>query len=150
MCDGAIVRLMAWRDGEDLLREVREAVFIGEQGVSAELEWDGMDGVCQHVLSLDMHGHPIGCARMLPADSRGVAHIGRMAVLPEWRRKKIGSAMLKALLDYARSQHYGRVELSAQVHAVLFYRHHGFTEVGAEFIEAGLPHIKMQLALRWT
>jgi predicted GNAT family N-acyltransferase len=136
------VHIVCWHDGEPLLHAVREAVFVREQNVPQELEWDGLDESCRHVLALDGHGNAIGCGR-ITADG----HIGRMAVLPGWRGRKVGRAMLEALLDYARSQHHRQVELNAQVQALPFYRRFGFMEVGKEFIEAGMPHRKMHLAL---
>jgi predicted GNAT family N-acyltransferase len=136
------VHLVAWHDGEPLLRAVREKVFMREQNVPAELEWDGMDEPCRHVLALDGQGNAIGCGRITPD-----AHIGRMAVLPEWRGRKVGHAMLEALLDYARGRHYPQVELNAQVQALPFYRRFGFAEEGDEFMDAGIPHRKMRLLL---
>jgi predicted GNAT family N-acyltransferase len=70
-----------------------------------------------------------------------------MAVLPEWRGKKVGSAILEALLDYARSQHHTRVEISAQVQALPFYQKFGFDAQGKVFQDAGMPHRKMSLHL---
>ena len=72
------VSLVCWHDGEPLLRSIREAVFIREQGVPAELEWDGLDESCRHALALSHQGDAIGCARM-----RANGHIGRIAVLPQ-------------------------------------------------------------------
>jgi predicted GNAT family N-acyltransferase len=134
------VHLVSWPDGMPLLRAVREAVFVREQNVPLELEWDGRDESCRHVLALDGQGNAIGCGRITPD-----AHIGRLAVLPEWRGRKVGSAMLEALLDYARSQQHAQVELNAQVQALPFYRRLGFVEEGEAFMEAGMPHRKMCL-----
>lgn len=137
------VSMVNWRDGQPLLRAVREAVFVRGQNVAPELEWDGLDETSRHVLALDGTGNAIGCAR-ITQDGR----IGRMAVLPAWRGKKVGSAMLQVLLDYARSQNYPQVELSAQVQALPFYRRFGFVEEGEEFMDAGIPHRKMRLTAR--
>ncbi|CAH1073972.1 GNAT family N-acetyltransferase [Candidatus Nitrotoga sp. 1052] len=137
------VHLLSWHNGQPLLRVVREAVFMGEQGVSAEMEWDGLDDACHHALALSATGDAIGCGRISPE-----GHIGRIAVLPAWRGKRVGSLLLESLLDYARSQHYAQVELGAQIQAVLFYRRFNFTEVGEIFMDANMPHIKMQLRLK--
>ncbi|MES1982658.1 MAG: GNAT family N-acetyltransferase [Pseudomonadota bacterium] len=131
-----------------MLRGVRETVFIREQGIPDELEWDGIDEICHHVLSLDKQGNAAGCGRITPADGTNTAHIGRMAVLAEWRGQKLGTAMLQALVEYAHGRGYARVDLNAQVHAIPFYRRYGFAEIGVGFIDAGLPHIRMQLVLR--
>jgi predicted GNAT family N-acyltransferase len=136
------IHLVTWHDGEPLLRAIREAVFMREQGVTAELEWDGLDETCHHALALSATGDAIGCGRITPG-----GHIGRMAVLPEWRGKKVGSAILEALLDYARSQHHTEVEVSAQVQALPFYQKLGFEAQGKVFQDAGMPHRKMSLHL---
>lgn len=136
------VHLLTWHDGEPLLRAIREAVFMREQGVTAELEWDGLDEACHHALALSSNGDAIGCARITPD-----GHIGRMAVLSEWRGKKVGSALLEALLDYARSRHHSEVEVAAQVQAMPFYQHFGFEAEGRVFKDAGIPHRKMTLRL---
>lgn len=136
------VQLLSWSNGQPLLRLVREAVFMVEQGVSAEMEWDGLDEACQHALALSATGDAIGCGRISPE-----GHIGRIAVLPAWRGKRVGSSLLESLLGYARSQHYVQVDLSAQIQAVPFYWHFDFIEVGEIFMDANMPHIKMQLSL---
>jgi predicted GNAT family N-acyltransferase len=98
------------------------------------------------VLALSKHGEAIGCGRITPHDTTH-AHIGRMAVLPDWRGKQVGSAILEALLEYAYSRHYSLVELNAQTHAAPFYRRFGFVALGEEFMDAEMPHIRMQLHL---
>lgn len=133
---------VTWHDAEPLLRTVREAVFMGEQGVSAELEWDGLDEVSHHVLALSNAGRAIGCGRILPS-----AHVGRIAVVKEWRGKKVGTALLEGLLAYASSRHYPEVELDAQVQALPFYRRFGFVEEGEIFMDANIPHRKIRLKL---
>lgn len=136
------VSLVSWHDGEPLLKSIRETVFIREQGVPAELEWDGLDESCRHALALSHQGVAIGCGRMLAN-----GHIGRIAVLPEWRKKKVGTAIMEALLDYARAHDYKQVDVDAQTYALPFYRSFEFVEQGKEFMDAGLPHIKMFLKL---
>ena len=136
------VSLVSWHDGEPLLKSVREAVFIREQGVPAGLEWDGLDKSCRHALALSQNGEAIGCGRML---SDG--HIGRISVLPQWRKKKVGTAIMEALLNYARAHDYKQVDVDAQTYALPFYHGFDFVEKGKEFMDAGLPHIKMYLKL---
>ena len=136
------VSLVCWHDVEPLLKSVREAVFIREQGVPAELEWDGLDDSCRHALALSQNGETIGCGRMLAN-----GHIGRIAVLPQWRKKKVGTAIMEALLDYARTHDYKQVDVDAQTHAKPFYHGFDFVEKGKTFMDAGLPHIKMTLKL---
>lgn len=136
------VSLVSWHDGEPLLRAIREAVFMREQGVPEALEWDGLDEGCRHALAISMQGEAIGCGRMLPD-----GHIGRIAVLPQWRKQKVGTALMEALLEEARARGYKRVEVDAQTYAVPFYHTFGFIEEGDEFLDAGMPHIKMRLSL---
>ena len=136
------VSLVCWHDGEPLLKSIRESVFIREQGVPDELEWDGLDDGCRHALALSHRGDAIGCGRMLAN-----GHIGRIAVLPQWRKQKVGTAIMEALLDYARAHDYKQVDVDAQTYAVPFYRSFDFVEQGKVFVDAGLPHIKMFLKL---
>ena len=137
------VHLISWHDGEPLLRVIREKVFISEQNVPAELEWDGLDDSCHHALALSANGEAVGCGRITPD-----GHIGRVAVLPEWRGKRIGSGILEVLVDYARTQHYDQIELNAQVQVIPLYERFGFEAVGKEFMDANMPHRKMILNLK--
>ena len=132
------VKLVDWVDAEPLIRPVRETVFIHEQAVPEELEWDGLDPQCAHVLAWNDQGDAIGTARMQPNGT-----IGRMAVLKDWRGRGAGRALLEALLDCAVRQELTRVTLSAQTHAIGFYERAGFHVVGELFIDAGIPHRKM-------
>lgn len=132
------VKLVDWVDAEPLIRPVRETVFIHEQAVPEELEWDGLDPQCAHVLAWNDQGDAIGTARM---QANGT--IGRMAVLKDWRGRGAGRALLEALLDCAVRQELTRVTLSAQTHAIGFYERAGFHVVGELFIDAGIPHRKM-------
>jgi predicted GNAT family N-acyltransferase len=134
------VSLVSWRDAEPLLRAIRETVFIREQGVPEELEWDGLDEGCRHALALSLQGEAIGCGRMLAN-----GHIGRIAVLPQWREQRLGTAIMETLLAEARAQGLKRVDVDAQTQAVPFYRRLDFVEQGEVFMDAGLPHIKMVL-----
>ena len=142
------IALVCWRDGEPLLRAVREAVFLREQQVPAELEWDGLDETCRHALALSTKGDAIGCGRIIPPKGKTPARIGRIAVLPEWRGKMVGTGLLEALLEYARSMEYREVTVHAQVQALPFYRRFNFETEGKEFMDAGIPHIKMRLLLQ--
>ena len=136
------VRIMAWSEALPLARPVREKVFIEEQRVPRELEWDEWDEHSEHAVACDTAGGPIGTARLLP-DGR----VGRMAVLKDWRRKGVGAALLVAMLDRARGRSMARVVLHAQTQAAGFYRRFGFSERGGEFVEAGIPHVEMTLDL---
>jgi predicted GNAT family N-acyltransferase len=136
------IRIMSWREALPLARPVREKVFVEEQSVPLELEWDEWDERSDHALALGPRGEPIGTARLLP-DGR----IGRMAVLKEWRRKGVGAALLAAMLGRARERSMPRALLHAQIQAAGFYRRFGFSERGAGFFEAGIAHVEMTLDL---
>ncbi len=136
------ISILAWDKALPLARPVREEVFVAEQKVPLELEWDEWDERSDHAVARDAGGQAIGTARLLP-DGR----IGRMAVLREWRRRGVGAALMEALLQKAREQSMSRVTLHAQTHAAGFYRRFGFSERGGEFWEAGIPHVEMTLEL---
>ena len=137
------VRTASWQEDRRALRAVREVVFIGEQGVPVELEWDEFDVVCMHLLVTDSSGNPIGTARLLPD-----ASIGRMAVLKDWRHQGVGSTLMHRLLKEAENRQFPTVTLNAQTHAIGFYNRFGFQQIGLEFLDAGIPHVKMVLRLQ--
>lgn len=132
------VREASWSADRAALSEIRTAVFIEEQGVPPELEWDGFDDECVHALALTEGSEPIGCARLLPD-----GNIGRMAVRKGWRGKGAGSALLGVLLSKAVEHELDRVYVHAQTYVKKFYQQHGFKRIGDEFMEAGIPHVKM-------
>jgi predicted GNAT family N-acyltransferase len=136
------IRVLAWSDAAALARPVREEVFVAEQGVPLEEEWDGHDARCRHALALDAGGAAIGTARLLPE-----GRIGRMAVRKPWRGRGVGAALMRALLDEARRAGVRTITLHAQTHAAGFYRKFGFSVRGGEFDEAGIPHVEMRLEL---
>ena len=121
---------------------IRRIVFIDEQRVPEELEWDEWDAVSFHVIAMSYKNEPIGTARLLPD-----GHIGRMAVLRQWRRRGVGTALLREILNEAEKRNFVQVALNAQVSAGKFYELLGFQKMGKEFMEAGIPHIKMILKL---
>lgn len=117
---------------------VRETVFVGEQGVPAEMEYDEHDPVSLHVLASGPVGEAIGTGRLLPD-----GHVGRIAVLAEWRGKGVGTALLSCLMEAGRRQGLSALALNAQTGAAGFYRRFGFEAAGGEFMEAGIPHVSM-------
>ena len=137
-----VVREVGWHAHRAELQAIRRAVFVEEQRVPEELEWDEIDAQCQHVLAFSPDGIPIGTGRLLPD-----GHIGRMAVLKGWRGRGVGCATLRFLIGLAREKSLGAVRLHAQTHALGFYARHGFTDIGDEFMEAGIPHRAMVLQL---
>jgi predicted GNAT family N-acyltransferase len=136
------VRIADWTREAAALRALREAVFVVEQRVPVELEWDGLDAGCEHALALDAGGSPIGTGRLLPD-----GHIGRMAVLRDWRGRGVGRALLALLVERARIRGDAEAVLNAQTSAIGFYEKQGFVACGPEFLEAGIAHREMRLAL---
>lgn len=136
-------RLLDWAAAHEAASATRREVFIVEQGVPADLEWDTWDALSLHCLAVDGTGTALGTGRLLPDDNQGTARLGRMAVLAAWRGRGVGTGILGALVDAARQRNTRRIELHAQVHAAAFYRRCGFCEEGGIFDEAGIPHIAM-------
>jgi predicted GNAT family N-acyltransferase len=140
MCDWYVIRQADWRREPETLGRIRELVFVQEQRVPPELEWDDRDVGALHLLAETAAGQAIGTARLLAG-----GHIGRMAVLPQWRRRGVGSALLRELVRIAREREDCTPFLNAQTRAEDFYRRHGFVAEGAEFLDAGIPHRRMIL-----
>ena len=126
-----------WATHADALMRVRRAVFIEEQGVSEREELDGEDASSQHFLATDGQGRPIGTARLMPS-----GQVGRMAVLPAWRRRQVGASLLGLAMEAAKRQGLA-VFLHAQVSAQGFYERNGFVASGEVFLEADIEHLKM-------
>ncbi len=136
------VREASWGSDQKALQSVRIPVFVVEQKVDAREEFDDIDLICQHILAVDSGGKTIGTGRI---DSHG--KIGRMAVLPKWRKRGVGRAILLKALELARSRGLRRVYLHSQVSALGFYAHEDFVAFGDRFIEAGIEHQSMELSL---
>jgi predicted GNAT family N-acyltransferase len=135
------IELMSWDRARAEASRIRFAVFVEEQRVPAEIELDEQDRACLHALAY-LEGNVVGTGRLLPD-----GHIGRMAVVRSCRGKGVGSAILRALVEAARARGDAAVALSAQTHALEFYRRHGFVEEGEVYEEAGIPHRAMRRAL---
>ena len=133
------IRLCSWDEACGEARRIRELVFVREQGVPLALEMDDQDAHCDHALALAEDGRTVGTGRLLPD-----GHIGRMAVLKDWRAKGVGALLLQALVEQARRRGHARARLNAQAYAAGFYRRYGFEVAGPEFMEAGIPHVAME------
>ena len=132
-------------------RQVREAVFVIEQAIPPEEEWDQWDPLALHAVAVAADGEVLGTGRLLPAGfaphAPHAAHIGRMAVMPAARRFGTGGAILACLMREARARGFSVAELHAQSYVAGFYARHGFVATGAEFLEVGIPHVKMRATL---
>jgi len=127
---------------EDAIRHIRHTVFTVEQKVDTTLDFDGLDDKAIQVLCTDQ-SLPLGTGRML-----NDGHIGRVAVLREYRDKGVGAGLMKTLIETARTRRFREVYLYAQVTAVPFYEKLGFEATGDNFTEAGILHTPMSLGLR--
>lgn len=136
------VELVDFDAHREALHGIRDQVFVREQNVPAGLERDALDALSTHALARLLDGTPVGTARLTPD-----RHVGRMAVLPPWRGRGVGDALLAALLQEARRRGWSGVALNAQAAAIGFYARHGFAAVGERFQEAGIEHQAMQLQL---
>lgn len=127
-------------------RRLRRIVFIEEQGVSEADEVDDLDGQAIHLLAT-MDGVPMGSARLLPLGE--VGKVGRVCVLREARGTGLGAALMRAAVDQFRKMPgIRKVKLGAQTHALGFYERLGFVAEGPEYMDAGIPHRDMVLALQ--
>ena len=132
-----------WVSDNTELQRIRTEVFVKEQAVPIELEWDDKDSVAKHWLAFNGEGQAIGTIRML-ADG----HIGRMAVAKHCRQQGVGRALLAAVIEFAKSEQFYELYLYAQNYAVDFYSKAGFICEGETFMDANIPHQAMRLRLR--
>ena len=133
---------MTWEQAQPLAGPLRFAIFVGEQNVPPGIELDDQDASCVHALAYDNENKVIGTGRLLPD-----GHIGRMAVVVEWRRRGIGVEILEALVAEARRRGHAEVAVSAQLQAAEFYREQGFAAEGKVYEEAGILHQQMRKKL---
>ncbi|WP_053653755.1 GNAT family N-acetyltransferase [Streptomyces sp. MMG1121] len=134
---------------------VRKEVFVVEQGVAEDLEYDAYDAVAVHVLAVREDGVPLGTGRLLHgaaataktgADA-SVGSLGRLAVSRAARGLGVGAVLVRAIEDAARARGLTAVDLHAQTHAKGFYERLGYEAYGPQFLDAGMPHRAMRRAL---
>ncbi len=136
------IQLGEWGDLQEDAQSIRTEVFVVEQKIPAELEWDIMDAQCLHAVAYDEEDKPIGTGRLLPD-----GHMGRMAVLNRARNCGVGAAILRALMEQAKLRGHQGVQLNAQTTAESFYLREGFIREGDIFLEAGIDHVHMVKSL---
>ncbi len=135
-----------WLEGQqpgfDKVKQVRQAVFIEEQGYSYEGEFDATDKTCYHLLGSN-NGLPVCTARLF-AQGEGSYHIGRVAVLRQFRGTGIGHQMMSQLEEKARLLGGFEIILSAQADKTAFYEKAGFCPTGVLSEDEGQPHVEMR------
>jgi len=136
------IEIVKWIDGLSQLKNIREKVFIQEQKVTPQLEWDGMDEKAIHFLVFNDKA-AIGCARAIVIKDH--MQLGRMAVLKEYRGQGIGSALLEKAMTIAKLNQLSAIYISAQCHAIDFYKKFGFEVKSDIYLDAEIPHRDMTL-----
>jgi predicted GNAT family N-acyltransferase len=135
------IRTTDWKSSRDLIRKIRTEVFIDEQGVPPELEWDDADLKATHFIAFEGR-NPIGCARLMDN-----GHFGRMAVVKEHRHNHWGSRLLRAIESHARNElKIKEIHANAQTKAIAFYKKNEFNIRGEFFDDAGMPHVEIHKA----
>ncbi|MFD8062580.1 GNAT family N-acetyltransferase [Streptomyces cyaneofuscatus] len=132
--------------------QVRKEVFVGEQNVPEEIEYDAYDPTAVHVLAVAADGTALGTGRLLHgADAAGktggdltVGSLGRLAVTRQARGLGVGAALVRAIEDEAVRLGLTAMDLHAQTHALGFYERLGYVAYGPEFPDAGIPHRAMR------
>ena len=130
-----------WDKLEQDAKFIRKQVFIIEQNIPEEEEWDDQDMISDHFVVYDQD-QPIATARLLQNNS-----VGRVAVLKAYRGHGIGRMIILEIIRQAHQQDRKFLQLSSQVHAISFYEKLGFSIQGDAYDECGIPHIKMQLVI---
>lgn len=136
------IKQVSWQQAEAHLRQVRTIVFIQEQSVTPEFEWDEIDSTAVHLLAMHKE-EAIGCLRIIHHEK-----IGRMAVLKPWRGMGVGNRLLEEAINICRQQGSRQIVLSAQTHAIHFYQQAGFEITSGEYTDVHIPHVDMRLTLK--
>ena len=132
------IRYANWLQDMKMIKHIRRTVFVNEQRVPEEIDFDGLDGSSTHWLAFGDSNIPIGTARM-----QKDGHFGRMAVLKHYRNNGVGKKIFESALTYAVEKKFPKVWLHSQITAVGFYKKFGFTEVGDMFLDAWIEHMLM-------
>ena len=141
-----VVRFASGPEDRDAAYALRREVFETEQNVPRPLDRDTHDHNANHVVAFSADGRCVGTGRLVRVDQR-TAQIGRMAVAREVRRHGVGAKVIDLLEQMARLRGIAELVCHVQQPAIPFFRHRGYVEDGAEFLEEGLPHVKMRKVL---
>ena len=138
------VEIVKWIDEHESLKMIRQKVFIEEQNVTSQLEWDGMDEEAIHFLAFK-NEKAIGCARAFVIENH--MQLGRMAVLKKYRREGVGTALIEKVITTAKLNQLSAIYISAQCHAIDFYKKFGFEVTSDIYLDAEILHRDMKLEL---
>ena len=136
----------SWVELKAMANPLRTEVFVDEQKVPAEMEWDDDDETALHAVAKNRMGMVLATGRLLQ-HAPGIARIGRMAVKKQMRGSDLGRRVLQSLMDAAKARGDTQVLLHAQCSAQGFYKRAGFNPQGEIFEEAGIAHIEMVRSL---
>ena len=136
------IRTGSWDELQNDAKLIREQVFIQEQQIAVEDEWDAEDTVSVHFVVYDQD-QPIATARLLKNNS-----VGRVAVLKSHRGVGIGKLLMQQIIQKAKHEQREFLKLSSQVHAIQFYTGLGFKVEGEQYLDCGIPHIDMRLLFK--
>ena len=136
----------SWVELKAMANPLRTEVFVDEQKVPAEMEWDDDDETALHAVAKNRMGMVLATGRLLQ-HAPGIARIGRMAVKKQMRGSDLGRRVLQSLMDAAKARGDTQVLLHAQCSAQGFYKRAGFIPQGEIFEEAGIAHIEMVRSL---
>ena len=136
------VEIVKWIDEHESLKMIRQKVFIEEQNVMSQLEWDGMDEEAIHFLAFK-NEKAIGCARAFVIEN--YMQLGRMAVLKAYRGEGVGTALIEKAITTAKLNQLSAIYISAQCHAIDFYKKFGFEITSDIYLDAEIQHRDMKL-----
>ena len=138
----------------ETVHAIRREVFIVEQNVPEDEEWDDLDPTSLHLLAFGTDGAPLGTGRLIHGeqalkitDREGTVLLGRLAVRAAARGTGLGAALVRANEDEGRARGAVELELHAQTHALGFYERLGYVAEGPEYLDGGIPHRTMTRSL---
>lgn len=152
MINAVTIKPVTWKSSQRELIMLRTSVFMQEQNVSPADEWDNKDETATHFLVSSAEGAAIGCARLLVESNpiraslhdQTLFHIGRVAVLKNYRQQDIGKQLMQSVINFCLQSHPSTaIYLHAQTDRIKFYQQLGFIIHGEVFMDAGIPHIEM-------
>ncbi len=143
--DNLVIKVAEFSSDFPTIQHIRYLVFQVEQGVSADLEFDGNDEAADHLLAY-LDGQPVGTARIRRLTAQ-TAKVERVAVLKTARGLGIGKQLMLEAFAFLGATHVSTIQINAQAAVQAFYQRLGFEAEGELFVEAGIPHVKMKKLL---